>query len=80
MREIPSAYNPKATEDKWYKLWESKKLFHVEPDPERKPYTIFMPLRSLVFAGSWGFDNFLSHVPLIRKMAFAVRIKAEKVE
>ncbi len=43
MREIPSAYNPKATEDKWYKLWESKKLFHVEPDPERKPYTIVIP-------------------------------------
>ncbi len=43
MPEIPSAYNPKATEDKWYKLWESKKLFHAEPDPKRKPYTIVIP-------------------------------------
>ncbi|MDD5073084.1 MAG: valine--tRNA ligase [Candidatus Omnitrophica bacterium] len=43
MPEIPSAYNPKVTEDKWYKLWESKKLFHAEPDSERKPYTIVIP-------------------------------------
>ena len=43
MPEIPSAYNPKVTEDKWYKLWESKKLFHAEPDPKRKPYTIVIP-------------------------------------
>ena len=43
MREIPSAYNPKATEEKWYKLWESKKFFHAEPDPKRKPYTIVIP-------------------------------------
>ena len=43
MREIPSAYNPKSTEEKWYKLWESRKYFHAEPDPARKPYTIVIP-------------------------------------
>ena len=25
--EIPSQYNPKETEDKWYKFWEEKNLF-----------------------------------------------------
>ncbi|MFH1779148.1 MAG: valine--tRNA ligase [Candidatus Omnitrophota bacterium] len=43
MREIPSVYNPKNTEDKWYKFWESKKFFHSKPDPKRKPYTIVIP-------------------------------------
>ena len=43
MREIPSAYDPKATEEKWYKFWESGKCFHAEPDPGRKPYTIVIP-------------------------------------
>ncbi|OGX29946.1 MAG: valine--tRNA ligase [Omnitrophica WOR_2 bacterium RIFCSPLOWO2_12_FULL_51_24] len=43
MREIPSAYNSKTTEDKWYNLWESKKFFRAEPDAKRKPYTIVIP-------------------------------------
>ena len=43
MPEIPSAYNPKAAEEKWHRLWESRKYFHAEPDPGKKPYTIVMP-------------------------------------
>lgn len=43
MREIPSVYNPKNTEEKWYKFWEEKNFFHAEPDPKRKPYTIVIP-------------------------------------
>ncbi|KPK41842.1 MAG: valine--tRNA ligase, partial [Omnitrophica WOR_2 bacterium SM23_29] len=43
MREIPSVYNPKNAETKWYKFWEDKKFFHAEPDPKRKPYTIVIP-------------------------------------
>ncbi|MFA5335953.1 MAG: class I tRNA ligase family protein, partial [Candidatus Omnitrophota bacterium] len=43
MREIPSAYDPKATEEKWYRFWESGKYFHARPDPGKKPYTIVIP-------------------------------------
>ncbi|MDP2942715.1 MAG: valine--tRNA ligase, partial [Candidatus Omnitrophota bacterium] len=43
MREIPSVYNPKSTEDKWYKVWEEKKFFHAKPDAKKKPYTIVIP-------------------------------------
>jgi len=43
MREIPSVYNPKNAETKWYKFWEDKKFFHAEPDPKRRPYTIVIP-------------------------------------
>ena len=40
--QIPTKYNPKETEDKWYKYWMDNKLFHSEPD-EREPYTIVIP-------------------------------------
>ena len=43
MIELPSVYNPKDYESKWYQDWQDKGLFHAEPDPKRKPYTILMP-------------------------------------
>jgi valyl-tRNA synthetase len=43
MTDIPKAYNPKVTEDKWYKHWEEKGLFGATPDPKKKPYTIVIP-------------------------------------
>ncbi len=43
MREIPSVYDPKKSEDKWYGFWEKKKYFHAKPDPKKKPYTIVIP-------------------------------------
>ena len=43
MPDIPSQYNPKETEKKWYKFWEEKRFFHAEPNPKKKPYTIVIP-------------------------------------
>lgn len=40
--EIASKYNPAEVEDKWYKYWLEKNLFHSEPDG-REPYTIVIP-------------------------------------
>ncbi|MDD5450172.1 MAG: valine--tRNA ligase [Candidatus Omnitrophica bacterium] len=40
---IPPAYNPKLTEEKWYNFWETEKLFHAEANPEKKPYCIVIP-------------------------------------
>lgn len=40
---IPSAYNPKLTEEKWYSFWEAHNLFHAEANPEKKPYCIVIP-------------------------------------
>jgi valyl-tRNA synthetase len=40
--DIPSKYNPKKTEDKWYGFWLENKLFRSVPD-SRKPYTIVIP-------------------------------------
>ncbi|MCX5700201.1 MAG: valine--tRNA ligase [Candidatus Omnitrophica bacterium] len=41
--EIAKQYNPKDTEDKWYKFWEESNLFLAKPDPKKKPYTIVIP-------------------------------------
>ncbi|MFA6946236.1 MAG: valine--tRNA ligase, partial [Pedobacter sp.] len=39
---IPTTYNPRVTEDKWYKYWLDKKFFRSVPD-NREPYTIVIP-------------------------------------
>ena len=40
---IPSQYNPKQVESKWYKIWQDKGLFNAEVDPKKKPFTIVIP-------------------------------------
>lgn len=42
MSELSKTYNPKSTEDKWYKYWMDKGYFRSVPD-EREPYTIVIP-------------------------------------
>jgi valyl-tRNA synthetase len=41
-REIPKAYDPSQTEDKWYKYWLDNGLFHSEPN-DKPPFTIAIP-------------------------------------
>ena len=41
-RDIPKAYDPSKTEDKWYKYWLDNGLFHSEPN-EKPPFTIAIP-------------------------------------
>jgi len=40
--QIPSKYDPKQVEDKWYSYWLENKIFKSEPD-EREPYCIVIP-------------------------------------
>lgn len=42
MSELSTIYDPKSTEDKWYKYWIDKGYFRSVPD-EREPYTIVIP-------------------------------------
>ena len=44
MTEIPSAYDPKQVEERWYAEWLAHREFHAVPDPARRPYAIMMPL------------------------------------
>jgi valyl-tRNA synthetase len=39
---IPSKYNPKTVEDRWYQYWIKKGFFRSVPD-NREPYTIVIP-------------------------------------
>ncbi|HPQ55263.1 MAG TPA: valine--tRNA ligase [Spirochaetota bacterium] len=41
--ELPSSYDPKLVEDKWYKEWEQQGFFHAQDDDGRKPYSIVIP-------------------------------------
>jgi len=38
------SYDPHSIEPKIYKFWEEGRYFHAEPDPDRKPYVIDIPL------------------------------------
>ncbi|HAZ10937.1 MAG: valine--tRNA ligase [Omnitrophica bacterium GWA2_41_15] len=43
MKDIPPRYNPKDHEESIYSKWENSRLFHAEPDPSKKPFTITIP-------------------------------------
>ena len=40
--EIPSKYDPRETENKWYEFWMKNDYFHSEPD-DRESYTVVIP-------------------------------------
>jgi len=40
---MPTTYDPRAVEDRWYKYWEENKFFRSTVDPEKEPFTIVMP-------------------------------------
>ncbi|MDR2036560.1 MAG: valine--tRNA ligase [Bacteroidales bacterium] len=42
MEQLPSKYDPKATEDKWYAYWMQHQMFESRPD-KREPFTIVIP-------------------------------------
>ncbi|RJQ25169.1 MAG: valine--tRNA ligase [Peptococcaceae bacterium] len=41
--DIPSTYDPRTVEDKWYKYWEESGFFHAAADAENEPFCIVMP-------------------------------------
>ncbi|HOT46568.1 MAG TPA: valine--tRNA ligase [Spirochaetota bacterium] len=41
--ELPSSYDPKQTEEKWYRLWEEGNYFHAREDDGKEPYCIVIP-------------------------------------
>ncbi|MDD4910264.1 MAG: valine--tRNA ligase [Candidatus Omnitrophica bacterium] len=43
MNEIPTRYDPKDVEEKWYRFWEEKGCFAARRDPDKKPFSIVIP-------------------------------------
>ncbi|MBU0549423.1 MAG: valine--tRNA ligase, partial [Candidatus Omnitrophica bacterium] len=41
--DIPPRYNPKDTEDKWYKFWEESGYFKAGVNPKKDPFCIVIP-------------------------------------
>ncbi|MGI5838138.1 MAG: valine--tRNA ligase [bacterium] len=42
-KNLPTVYDPKAVESKWYDYWLTEKYFHAEVDKDKKPYSIVIP-------------------------------------
>ncbi|RKO67691.1 valine--tRNA ligase [Desulfofundulus salinus] len=40
--DMPTTYDPRAVEEKWYRYWEENKFFHAKVDA-REPFSIVMP-------------------------------------
>jgi valyl-tRNA synthetase len=43
MIELPKVYTAREVEDKWYRLWEEKKLFSAKANPDKKTFCIVIP-------------------------------------
>ncbi|WP_422447310.1 valine--tRNA ligase [Thermoanaerobacterium sp. DL9XJH110] len=42
-KNLPSVYNPKDVEDKWYEFWEKENFFYAAAAPDKEPFTIVIP-------------------------------------
>lgn len=42
-KELPAAYDPKATDNKWYEFWQTHHYFHATPHSSKPKYSIVMP-------------------------------------
>src|SRR5690625_4755178 len=40
---MPTKYDPKLTEGKWYQYWLDKEVFKPTDNPEKEPYTVVIP-------------------------------------
>ena len=40
---LPTRFEFKDAQTRWYQCWEDKRYFHSEPDPDRQPFTVVIP-------------------------------------
>lgn len=52
-KELDKQYSPQNVEDRTYKFWCDHKYFHAEVNPDKKPYTIVIPRRTLPASCTW---------------------------
>ncbi len=52
--DIPKQYEPQQAQARWYKWWEEHGYFDADPDPDRKPHTIMIPLPNVTGALHMG--------------------------
>ncbi|WP_013629042.1 valine--tRNA ligase [Rubinisphaera brasiliensis] len=54
MIEIPKQYEPKDVQQKWYEFWEQNGYFNANPNPDKKPHVIMIPLPNVTGALHMG--------------------------
>ncbi len=54
MIEIPKQYDPALAQQKWYSFWEENGYFNANPNPEKKPHVIMIPLPNVTGALHMG--------------------------
>ena len=54
MKELAKQYDPSQVEDRIYQFWLDGGYFHTKADPDKKPYTIVMPLRTSPASCTWA--------------------------
>jgi valyl-tRNA synthetase len=57
--ELPKAYNPSETEQKWYEYWQRNRFFAASDTSEKPPYSILMPPPNVT--GILHFGHILNH-------------------
>ncbi len=64
---LPTVYDPKSTEERWYQHWLDHKYFHAEVNEQKTPFTIVIPPPNITGALHLGhvMDNTLQDI-LIR--------------
>ncbi len=53
-RELPKQYEPKEAQARWYRFWEEAGYFNADPNPDKKPFTIMIPLPNVTGALHMG--------------------------
>jgi valyl-tRNA synthetase len=53
-RELPKQYDPKEAQARWYRFWEESGYFNADPNPDKKPFTIMIPLPNVTGALHMG--------------------------
>ncbi len=54
MTDIPKQYDPADAQAKWFPFWESRGDFNADPDPDKPPHTIMIPLPNVTGALHMG--------------------------
>ena len=52
--DIPKQYEPQHVQGRWYPFWEEHGFFDADPDPEKSPHTIMIPLPNVTGALHMG--------------------------
>ena len=52
--ELPKQYQSKDAQARWFKFWEDNGFFDAEPNPNKKPHTIMIPLPNVTGALHMG--------------------------